>query len=201
MSATRIALIGAPGTGKTTVGKAWLDLHRVNADDFRPKIYSFANAVKWELAQMLGALSYDEPLVMFKPQVDPATKDQFRSLQQALGSFRRADDPDYWLKISLVAIDADSRQDLRDKQTTYMVVDDCRFPNEEMALRERGFVFVLLQPGATTRTLSPEQAAHESEQYWPKWHADIVLPYRDGPKTQALLLDNLLKGESIDGFV
>ena len=197
---SRVALLGPPGSGKSSIGKAWLNIHRVNAEDRRPLHISFAAALKWQLAKMLAYVDDEDELEVMAEQQDPANKDAYRALQQALGQFRRKADPSYWLDVSLTIIDNAMRQDRRDGEVTYIVVDDCRFPNEEAALRQRGFIFVRLEPGSTTRPLSGTLAADESEQHWPKFHADVVLPYKPGPEAQAEALEAIFRG-AVNDFV
>lgn len=196
----RIALLGNPGSGKSSIAKAWLASHRVDDDDRRPLYLSFAGALKGELARMLAGEKGDV-LEYVEAQYDPARKDEFRSLQQALGQYRRAQDPDYWLKQVTMIIDAAARADRQSGETTFIAIDDCRFPNEEKALRERGFVFVRLSDGSTTRKLTAAQAADASEQFWPKFHAEIVLPYRKGPEQQAARIDRLAAGAYEEGLL
>lgn len=189
----RIALLGEPGSGKSTVGAAWLARHRVNTSDHRPLQLSFADALKWELAKMLADERF-EATDLFAMQKSALTKDRFRSMQQALGQYRRFDNPDYWLNKVLSIIDMAEQADRREGQTTFIVVDDCRFPNEEAALRERGFAFISLASGETTRPLTGAQAADESEAHWRKFAIDAVLPYKKGPEIQAAAIDELLEG-------
>jgi hypothetical protein len=194
----RVAFIGAPGSGKSAIADAWLARHKdkhIEGNTFR---LSFAWALKGELAEALAATANHEKDAFFRlvaEQKDPATKDKYRSLQQAWGQFRRDADEHYWLNKVLAIID-------RVPETCYVAVDDCRFPNEEAALRERGFVFVHLLSGETTRVLTPEQVADESERYWAQWHADVVLPYVLGADEQAARLDAVFAGEEgVDGLL
>lgn len=197
----RIALLGNIGSGKSSIAKAWLASHRVDAEDHRPLYLSFAGALKAELARMLSHVDDGDVLDYVQAQLDPERKDEFRSLQQALGQYRRSQDPDYWLKKVMLIVDGATRADVRARETTFVAIDDCRFPNEEKALRERGFVFIRLADGSTTRKMTEAQAADESEQHWRKFHADIVLPYRKGPEAQAARINKLLEGTYEEGLL
>jgi hypothetical protein len=171
----RIALLGNPGSGKTSIGDALIDL----AGGER---LSFAREVKREAAlAVLGVerrvIDQDGEAEIMARMEDPATKDEYRALLQMWGTnFRRAQDPDYWVNQVAKHIVADSGN---------QVIDDCRFPNEYTLLEGRGFSFVRLEDGPTTRPMTPEQAAHESEQYWRDFPVDLTLTYESGPELQA----------------
>jgi hypothetical protein len=106
------------------------------------------------------------------------TKDKYRAFQQFYGAeWRRAQDENYWVKRFTLSYEKN--------RNVAVVVDDCRFPNEYKALKTLGFKFVRLEPGETTRPLTGEQAAHESEKYWRKFKVDLLLPYVKGPEQQA----------------
>lgn len=87
-------------------------------------ILSFATLLKDVSAQIWG---------------EDARKD--REKLQRLGVAVREIDEDAWVNAALRSI----RSDLP------VVVDDCRFPNEYWALRERGFVFVRVEAPEETR--------------------------------------------------
>lgn len=174
---TGIVLVGQPGSGKTTIADALVRL--VGGERL-----SFAGALKDEVAEALGwgALSRNvvqqsRSLARFhRERMDSeAVKDEYRPLLQAWGSFRRAMDEDYWVRIVTAGIKPDQ----------FYVVDDCRYFNEEAALRRYGFKFVLLGPGETTRPLTGEQAAHASEKDWPEFKVDALVSYTRGPEIQA----------------
>lgn len=171
----RIALLGNPGSGKTSIGDALIEL----AGGER---LSFSHQVKREAVRaMLGvnrrAITPENEDALLERMQNPETKDEYRALLQMWGTdFRRAQNPNYWVtKVAqLIVADAGNQ-----------VIDDCRFVNEFELLDGRGFYFVRLEDGPTTRPMTPEQAAHESEQYWRDFPVDLTLSYVGGPEGQA----------------
>ena len=159
---------------------------------------SFADGVRQEVAQALFRVVnlYSEfqyyPADLVDEMVDPSVKDVFRPLLQVWGTdFRRAQDPDYWVRALEARIDRSFAED----RTRTLVVDDARFPNEFELLRSRGFKFVRLESGASTRPLTGAQLAHESERHWPTEPVDLVLPYTPGPAAQATRILRAFGGE------
>lgn len=197
MRADRLALLGEPGSGKTTIADAWVVL-REKIDEHTARRVSFAAALRWEVARALAptlpAGTTDGEAWLLKQFGDPQTKDRWRRLLQAWGTdYRRTDDPEYWLRQTEEVIQR--FEDIGDPGLMRsIVVDDCRFPNEYDMLARRGFTFVRLEAGETTRPLTEEEAAHDSEQYWQEWPAAIELPYVRGPKAQAERINVLLTG-------
>jgi hypothetical protein len=184
-----IALLGEIGSGKTAVAK------KLGTQ------LGFADALRLEVAWMLaGAESRDfitrnhqATVILVRHfhalMTSAHTKDTYRDLQQTWGSMRRAEDPDYWVKLFLKAYE-------KHKGDAVVVVDDCRYPNEYKALKNLGFKFVLLEAGETTRELTPTQAAHESEKYWRKFKTDLTLPYDTIENTAAAALAKFTPAEA-----
>lgn len=168
----RIALIGNPGSGKSSIAK---ELCRLTGA--RP--LSFAEYLRHELATALGQ-DYAirgtlPPSEHGKRMTDPATKDAYRPLLQAWGAFRRQEQPDYWLR----------RVEDRIFNGRGYVIDDARYDNEHAALARLGFKFVALDGGAYMRPLRGTEAEHESERNWPQWDPYLYLSYREGVSHQA----------------
>ena len=183
-----IALVGEPGSGKTSIANELTELLGCERLSFAGPL---KNEVAYALAgSRLGSLADEYGWAnQFDRMSDPATKDEYRPLLQAWGSFRRARDADYW---------ADKLKANMEPGNVY-VIDDCRYHNEYDMLRERGFKFVYLAPGETTRPLSPEEAAHESERDWHDFACDITLTYMPGPRAQAERILRLLSVEGAQG--
>lgn len=188
MSVQRIALLGQPGTGKTTIADAWAELTG-------GALLGFAHALKDEVAYAIVAvethLTEEERERLYSriraEMDDPTTKDQYRGILQWWGTdYRRAQDDRYWLD-KLHARVCSLSPDVP------IAIDDCRFPNEYDLLRELGFRFVRLEVGDHVREMGAH-ADHESERHWPSFETDITLPYLQGPRTQARILDGLLRG-------
>ena len=177
-----VAFIGQPGSGKSSISE---ELRKILKWDR----LSFAAQLRNEVAYALNLRDGRSGLTAWADHMDqmadPAAKDKYRPLLQAYGSFRRAEDPDYWVNKAL----ADMEEGVR------YVIDDCRYRNEYEALRARGFKFVHLMPGPTTRPLTLEQAAHESERDWPYFLIDIDLTYEAGPRHQAERIVDMLRNE------
>jgi hypothetical protein len=189
VTSRRVALCGNPGSGKTSIAQAW-------ADKVEGVRLSFATGVKLEAAYAIAAAdSIGAPDRIdfvaarhLAAMQDPNTKDQYRRIQQLWGTeFRRAVDPEYWVRVLELAIEQYGRD-------IPIVVDDCRFVNEYNMLKGEQFTFVVLDDGDTTREMTPEQQAHESEAYWRSFSFDFNLPYRLGPEEQAGILQELLEG-------
>lgn len=189
MTIRRIALLGHPGSGKTTIADAWCEL----TAGVR---LGFASAVKDEAAYAIVAVEThldeeerEQTYTRIRAEMDdPATKDRYRGILQWWGTdYRRAEDERYWLdrlhaRVRTLGADVP------------IAIDDCRFPNEYDLLRSLGFRFVRLEVGDTTRWMDVDKRLHESEQHWPHFGYDLTLPYEQGPRTQARVLDALLRG-------
>lgn len=181
---TNIVLLAEPGTGKTTIAQAYSEL-------VGGKVMAFKDEMLLEIAWALAAGDARDHIsrnafatkVLVKHYLmemqNPATKDKYRAIQQAWGTdYRRAQDENYWVKKFVAKYE-------NRPQLTPVANDDCRFPNEQKALRNLGFKFVKLESGETTRPLTGERANHESEKYWRKFKADLTLSYEAGPVLQA----------------
>jgi len=176
-----VVLVGEPGSGKSSIGA---EITRLTG---WPRA-SFAAPLKDEVATLL---SRTEPAAFWTrvrsavraEMDDPATKDKYRAILQWYGTdWRRAADEDYWVrKMGNVLRGAPGH-----------VIDDCRFTNERDMLEARGFAFVWLEAGATTRPLEGAQASHASEQDWPTWQVDLTLSYEEGVTKQALRITEAL---------
>lgn len=118
-----LALIGRAGAGKTT-GAEYLARH------YGYTRMSFAAMLK-EIAGRLWS-------------PDAAAKD--RDKLQRLGVAVREIDEDAWVNVLMRQLPTESAGG-----AIPVVIDDCRFPNEYWALKERGFVFVRIEATEETR--------------------------------------------------
>lgn len=180
-----VAIYGPIGCGKTTTAD-----YLTGSCGFEK--VSFAAALRLEAAEMLVGrqqvfvsardqqAAVDALIAMMK---DPATKERFRSLLQWLGTYRRDDDLDYWINKAMPTI--------TDMAATgnAVVIDDCRYANEYLALKRHGAIFVEQQskPGADIRI-----EEHASEKDWPNFTANLTLPW-DTVDSRANSIIGLLK--------
>lgn len=129
---------------------------------------SFAGALKAEVARGVGCRIEEmdeEPL-----------HTQIRPVLQAWGTeFRRSQDPDYWVKQALVAIEAMGNDPI--------VFTDTRFVNELEALRGKGFITVevrmsqidverALRAAGKNEEEVDKMLSHPSERDWQRWRFD-----------------------------
>lgn len=132
-------------SGKMGVGKS------VTARELKTRwdsalVLSFAAALKHEAATLYG---YDPQLndsqagkdtVVFHPHL-PDGKATVRWILQQQGRKRRAEDPQYWTKKLMQALDV-----LRMVRVQCVIVDDIRFANEVQALRLCDAFLVRIEP-------------------------------------------------------
>lgn len=189
----KLALCGSVGAGKTTISNAVCSLKA-------GKRLSFADSLRSELAQAIahvdamrlvpygGGFESDMRMSIYEAMTDVGTKDEYRSLLQAWGTYRRNQDVDYWVnafakRLEAVTLFADAGA---------VCVDDCRYPNEYDLLKRKGFTFVLLEDNENVRALTAQQSQHSSEEHFKEFDYDIILPYQRGPIAQAhILLEQL----------
>jgi len=102
-------------------------------------------------------------------------------------------DEDAWLNLAIFNIDH--------SYSPRIVVDDCRFPNEYWALKERGFVFVRIVADITKRVdrlkkigkwENEEQLNHVSESYVDGFATDYTI-YNNDETLLESVLDDLMR--------
>lgn len=148
-----IGLSGRAGAGKSYV--AWSLLRMLNYWAIRG---SFAAELRWEIEAALG-LDQSASVLWAKP-----TSPEVRRLLQWWGTdFRRAEDPDYWVKKAMARYE---------KAPLPVVFDDVRFPNEADAIRANGGLLVRVLAPIEVReqrlgTLPPEHASETAMDYYP----------------------------------
>lgn len=186
----KLALIGPPGSGKSTIATAWLGLHPQAEDTAK---LSFADHLRWELAEAFALREGLDTKDMFFRLADPSQKTKWRGLLQAWGQARRdVVDIDYWVDVIAKRIDY-----METRQFARVAVDDLRYPNEHVMLRAKGFAIVRLAPGPdTVEALTDPQAHHESEVHWPHFSYDHFLTYEHGAAVQARRIEEWLAKHS-----
>lgn len=175
----KLALIGPPGSGKSTIATAWLGIHEKAQETAK---LSFAEFLRWELAEAFCVREQLDCKDLYFRLNDREQKQIWRPLLQTWGQTRRdVVDKDYWVNPV-----RDRFYYLLAKGYERVAVDDCRYPNEYEFLKTAGFTVVRLEQTAETlQQLSDAAAHHESETYWPHFGYDYFLTYEPGAQHQA----------------
>jgi hypothetical protein len=160
-----IGLTGLAGSGKDSVGAL---LRMAGYQRF-----AFGDCVRQEVADLLeNGTVLPEWGVSLNVNVDPRdeakkvwekpTSSWMRYILQRHGTeFRRAQDPDYWLKKLVV--------EFRHARPHHAVITDVRYLNEAQFVRDRGGeIWRVVRPGV-------EAMAHSSEQEQQRIEADVCL--------------------------
>jgi len=144
-------------TGRAGVGKSWAARQMEEAYgairvSFAEPLRTITQAVFPEIADAVARYGYAEAKVRYP---------EMRPLMQRLGMAIRATlTPNPWITTAMAEVD----QYLG--QAVVVVVDDCRFADEAVALAERGALFLHIDGAGTLGVDSPE-ALHESEGFVP----------------------------------
>jgi hypothetical protein len=149
-----VILAGPARVGKTTIAKYIAELG-FNAG-LRPHLLSFAGVIK-DRALKHGLTKEKDG-------------EEYRNFCQQLGSSRRLEDPEYWIKEfhqEVLAIrDGESGRMLEQEKywEDLIIVDDCRYMNEVGYGREQEAVLIFVTPeGRKLPEADAEWRQHESE--------------------------------------
>lgn len=153
-----IGLLGGAGAGKSTVAKYL-------RDSYNAKIYTLAKPLK----EFVGRVFDLTPEQLYgtqeqKETIDPRYGVSPRWLLQRIGTqgFRESFGEDYWVNLCLKNIFEDNHP--------LAVIDDCRFGNEALHIRDAGGVVWRLN---STKRFSDADPNHQSEAEW------VTAPYDD----------------------
>jgi len=147
-----ISLSGVMGAGKTTLAEhfefrytltrvAWGDAMKIEFFDAMRSGEMPSFIEKPDL--LFPNIQSDQRKISWVDRHKPEVR---TALQKYATEYRRAQEPDYWVKRGLARIDEFL------KQGRTIVVDDTRFPDEVRALKSRGFIAAILD-------VLPEQQA------------------------------------------
>lgn len=129
----RIAFSGKMGAGKSTLAKIIQDYY--SKHDYNFKIFSFATGVKEVATDSFN--------------MDNNKKD--RELLIQIGNKMREIDPDVWAKRVISEVGEED----------FCLVDDLRYPNEAVCLKEEGFTLIKLR-------ISPELQEKRLRETYPE---------------------------------
>ena len=136
-----IGLSGKIGVGKTVLAR---ELCSRVENGVR---LSFAAALKQEAAAryrynpLFNETAAGKEELVFHPDLKPDGYATVREILIGQGHIRRVEDPEYWCKRLVAALDALQLAGIR-----MVVVDDLRFPNEVATLRMRDAYLIRVEP-------------------------------------------------------
>jgi adenylate kinase family enzyme len=143
----KVAFVGKAGSGKTTLTNYLVNKHGFVKLSFATKIKEFASQI------------LQEPVDKFNPA--------HRRFLQEFGLLAREVDPEIWIKWAKREID------ILEKEGKNIAVDDCRYPNEGVFLRQKGFILIRLVGRAYDMEVALKQ--HKSETEMDKIQCDFEL--------------------------
>lgn len=174
----RAFFYGPPGSGKSTLAKS---MQRYYGGSVIP----FAEALREEVYK-----SHD---ITMQDLTTVPEKYKHRTLLQMVGSDRRKEDADYWVKRWIEKFD----RQLGFGTKTFWV-DDARYDNEFTTLTGRGFVVIECLPNPDGDAIKDEERDHESERDWKLWSPDIKMEWRARPSIRVAELVLKLNGAEND---
>lgn len=154
-----VVLFGPISSGKSTTANALEPTGFIRL--------SFADALREEVAKALAPDEVDKTVALMR---SPETKEYYRPLLQWWGSNRRVTDKDYWVRKLLQKLN----EHLVRRQ--HIVIDDCRYKNERVALNQYGATFFLLAPNPDA-LVQHQAELHESERDWRIFPYNAYLPW------------------------
>lgn len=140
---------------------------------------------------------------MWFPDLYGDGKNKNRALLQAIGTQFRAIDEDVWIKLMFKDIDEEAAIRKRYKEAQeFIVITDCRMPNEYKALKERGFEFIRIQVDADVRKqrlldrgdkFTDDDLKHHTESFYAQFECDFTIHNNTTQKEAYQQLDSILE--------
>lgn len=122
---------------------------------------------------------------MWFPDLYGDGTEKLRWLLQAIGTFFREIDADYWIKLLFKDIDEEAALRKRFKEAQeFIVITDCRMPNEYQALKNRGFKFIRIQVEPEVRKqrlldrgdkFTEDDMKHHTESFYNQFECDFTI--------------------------
>lgn len=138
------------------------------------------------------------------PELFGDGKEKPRWLLQKIGTMFRDIDEDVWIKALFNNIDKVANLRKRYGEIKeYIVITDCRMPNEYQALKERGFIFVRIDVDEKVRQqrmkdrgdkFSSEDMKHHTESFYDTFDCDYTIQNNGKAEDAYKQLDNIMNG-------
>lgn len=138
-------------------------------------------------------------------------KEKPRWLLQSIGTMFREIDADVWIKALFNDIDTEaaSRKKHNELQE-FIVITDCRMPNEYQALKDRGFTFIRVKVDDDVRKnrliargdrFTEKDMNHHTESFYNQFECDYIITNNGTPEEAYrqldMILDNLSREKKI----
>lgn len=172
MNKYNIAIIAEAGAGKDFLADYLIENYGYSR-------YAFADNVKLVAETWFPELYGD-------------AKEKPRWLLQAVGTMFREIDEQVWIKAMLDDIESNKRIREKNKHSKeFIVVTDCRLPNEYQALKEEGYTFVRLHTSPELRAgrmrergdrFNEQDLKHHSESFYNEFECDYEIENNGTPE-------------------
>lgn len=130
-------------------------------------------------------------------------KSKNRALLQAIGTKFREIDSDIWIDSMFEGIDEQAAIRKRYKEAPeFIVITDCRMPNEYQALKDRGFKFIRVQVDADVRKqrllargdkFNEDDLNHHTESFYNQFECDFTIHNNTTQLEAYVQLDSILE--------